>query len=638
MKKYFFSILFLIIQSMLVAQSIKEADLDSKTLKSYQESVKLMKQGKQKEANKKFEKILSKQPLFLAAKLKMAGIAYDQKDYDKANVIIAEVKSKDPNYDIDMYQAAAVINKQLKNYREVYINLITYLEKSNQVDLNKRSQIEKEIKEYKFREEALKSAFSVKLKKIEGLVNTDQHSEYLPNISLDGDEMIFTRRINNTEEEIYISKRKDGTWGVPVDLENINTRYNEGSASFSEDKSRIYFTRCDDKVTGYGSCDIYFSQMENGKWQIPKNMNEPINTAANETSAFVFNNGNSIIFSSNKKGGFGGQDLYYSERKQNRKWTIPVNLGDNINTSGHEESPFIHKDNKTLFFRSNGHIGMGGFDLYKAVFDHKKKSWGEVVNMGYPINTEGSEGAFFVERNGITSYYASDHEHLGKKHLDIYTFDLPLFLQPPPVTYLKFIILDKESKMSINSDFLIIDLITKDTLFNGVTQNGSFTTGLEQNKNLALIVKNEKYQFYTENFNTTESYNINQPMEKVVYLSPLNIVKAEPVILKNIFFKTGSAELLPESGVEINTLANYLNKNPKIKIKITGHTDDVGNAEDNLLLSHNRAKSVYDALWNLNIDRNRLSYEGKGEALPIADNGTEEGRKQNRRTEFLILD
>ncbi|MFM2394663.1 MAG: hypothetical protein RLZZ546_2645 [Bacteroidota bacterium] len=619
------------------SQGIKENDLDAKTLKVYQEAIKLMRQGKYKEASKKLEKTLSKYPNFYTAKLRMAGLAYDQRDYVRADAIIEEVKSKDSSYDVEMYNAAAEINKHLKNYQKVHSNLLIYLNKNTSLDPVKKIKIEREIEEYTFRDKAVKNPHPILLKKIEGIVNTDQHSEYLPNISLEGDEMIFTRRINNIEEEIYISKRKDGVWGVPSDIENINTKLNEGSASFNEDKSKIYFTRCDDKISGYGSCDIYFSQFENGIWQQPKNMNEPINSAANETSAFIFNNGNSIIFSSNRKSGFGGQDLYYSERKSNNKWSTPMNLGPKINTPANEESPFIHKDNKTLFFRSNGHIGMGGFDLYKSTFDSRKKEWGEVVNMGYPINTEGSEGALFVERDGVTSYYASDHESTEKKHLDIYTFNLPPTMQAPPVSYLKITILDKESNKSINTEFIIVDLFSKDTVYVGATNQGSFITALDQNKNLALIVKNDKYQFYTENFNTLDSYDIDKPLEKIIYLTAINQPKSEPIVLKNIFFKTGSSVLLPESDIELNSLANYLMKQPQIKIKIIGHTDNVGNEGDNLQLSLERAKSVYEALIRLNIAQQRLSYDGKGETQPISSNDTEEGRRLNRRTEFVTV-
>jgi outer membrane protein OmpA-like peptidoglycan-associated protein len=283
---------------------------------------------------------------------------------------------------------------------------------------------------------------------------------------------------------------------------------------------------------------------------------------------------------------------------------------------------------------------MGASDIFYAKYDAANQAWSAPVNLGYPINTEGDEGAFFVDAKGQKAYYATDIATKDKANanLDIYSFDLPVELRPEPVSYIKVSIIDEKNKKAISANFSIIDLTTKDTVSHGTAIDGNVLTAIGQYKNYALLIDKENYYFHSENFNTMESYDVLKPYEITVTMRPVLSVEPEaPVILKNIFFKSGSAVLMTESQTEIDKLYNFLLTNDKAKIKIIGHTDNVGSDADNLKLSEQRAKAVQDALIAKGIAAERLTFEGKGKSMPIADNATEEGRKINRRTEFIIV-
>jgi outer membrane protein OmpA-like peptidoglycan-associated protein len=618
--------------------SIKIDQLSDKEKTTYLEGIKLSKKGMAKEAMKNFDKVLKKQPLFLEAKLRKAGLHYDAKDFATAKKTIEEVIAQDSSYDAEMYFAIGLCDKNLKNYRSASKYYNQYLQHVRNLSDDKIKKLKHEIETYDFRANAYEHPQTIDPKPIEGLVNTND-LEYLPSLTIDGSLMVFTRRIRS-QENLYISRNNNGTWGVAVPIESINTNDNVAAHAIREDGNAIAFTTCNNKITGFGSCDLYISTKENNKWSQPANMGNKVNSAAWDSQPSFINNGNTLIFSSDRKGSIGGRDLWMISKGKNGKWQEAVNLGNKINSTANEESPFFHPDGKTLFFKSDGHIGMGASDIFYAKYDAANQAWSAPVNLGYPINTEGDEGAFFVDAKGQKAYYATDIATKDKANanLDIYSFDLPVELRPEPVSYIKVSIIDEKNKKAISANFSIIDLATKDTVSQGTAIDGMVLTAIGQNKNYALLIDKENYYFHSENFNTMESYDVLKPYEITVTMRPVLAAGPEaPVILKNIFFKSGSAVLMTESQTEIDKLYNFLLTNDKAKIKIIGHTDNVGSDADNLKLSEQRAKAVQDALIAKGIVADRLTFEGKGKSLPIADNATEEGRKINRRTEFIIV-
>lgn len=617
---------------------LRTGDLDKKTQAEYQDAQKLVRQGRYKDAEKKLDNILKKHPGFYEAALRKAVMFFDQGQFALADPIFDEVARLAPDYDAEMYYAAAINALSLKNDEKAIASYNQYLQKG-QPDEKKRIKVEKELTTLTFRVNAKKNPVPIKPRPLEGLINTED-SEYLPSPSLDGKSMVFTRRLTG-QEDLYISYQNDsGQWSVAVALETINTPDNEAAHSTSEDGKTIVFTMCNNKTTGFGSCDLYYTQWEDGQFTSPVNMGPRINTPAWESQPCLIANGRMMLFASNRKGSYGGNDLWMVKKTREGKWGAVINLGPNINTDKHEESPFLHSDGKTLYFRSNGHTGMGGFDLFMSKWDDQKKEWSVPVNLGYPINSEGDEGSLAIDRTGKMAFYATDaFMAIGSpRQLDLYQFELPEVLRPDPVSYLDLTIGDEVSNRTLESEVVMRDVDSGDTLLFARAENGKLIAALPVNRRLMLHITEPGYLLYSEHFDTGENFDIEKPQVKKVGLRKPVVEDTRPVILKNIFFDSGSATLKAASMPEIEALADMLKTNATIHIQILGHTDDVGEASVNQVLSLNRAKAVYEELIGLGIDPARLSFEGKGESEPITSNDSEAGRAINRRTEFIIVE
>jgi outer membrane protein OmpA-like peptidoglycan-associated protein len=415
----------------------------------------------------------------------------------------------------------------------------------------------------------------------------------------------------------------------------INTEDNEGAQFITSDGKRMYFTACN-RGDGLGKCDIYMSEKLGKGWSNPINLGEPINSAYSEKQPTLSSDGKNLYFVSNRPGGKGGLDIWVSALNTKGKWGMPINLGDSVNTAMDEQSPYIHPDNQTMYFSSNGWPGMGGFDLY---FTRRKPTspptWSKAVNLGYPINTFADEVGLIVNANGDHAYFSSNR--IPEKGKDIYTFELYGQARPVQVSYLKGKVYDSETKAPLEAQFELIDLKSSKTI-NQATANkytGEFLVCIPTNNDYALNVSKKGYLFFSENFTLTGVKDNAKPFLKDI---PLQSMKAgNKVVLKNVFFETNSFELKPESTVELNKMLQFLNENFNLKIEISGHTDNVGSDALNQKLSENRAKAVVDYLTSKGITPARMISKGYGKTQPIANNNTEEGRALNRRTEFKIL-
>jgi outer membrane protein OmpA-like peptidoglycan-associated protein len=314
---------------------------------------------------------------------------------------------------------------------------------------------------------------------------------------------------------------------------------------------------------------------------------------------------------------------------------VAVNIGDPINTDKEENSPFIHFDNRTLYFCSDGHTGMGGRDLYFTKLDSSGK-WMAPVNLGYPINTCADEFGLIVNTKGDTAYFSSDKEG-GKGKLDLYCFELNKENRPMPVTYVKGIVFNNETKEKIEARFELINLKTGKIVYTSFSDpvKGDFLVTLPSENDYALNVSKEGYLFYSDNFSLKGNWSIIEPFIKNIPLQPIKV--GESVVLRNIFFETAKYDLKTESVIELDKLVAFLKTNDKLKIEISGHTDNIGTKEYNQILSENRAKSVYNYLIEIGIDKARLTFKGFGDTKPIDTNDTDAGRSNNRRTEFKII-
>ena len=379
---------------------------------------------------------------------------------------------------------------------------------------------------------------------------------------------------------------------------------------------------------------LYFSAFNSGKWTFPVNLGSPVNTIKWESQPSISANGKMLFFSSNRPGGKGGKDLWYSIFNENGRWSKPVNLGETINSTGDEMSPFIHFDGKTLYFSSDGWPGMGGFDLYKTRMN-EDSTWSDPVNLGYPINTYNDEMGLIIESGGQKAYFSSKRDENGGKN--IYSFNLYEAVRPDPVAYFKGKVTDREDGRMLTAEYDLINLSTGKSVVNSRTdKNGNFLVCLPSGFNYALNVSKSGYLFYSENFMFEGQHSVLKPYTMLIKLSPLKV--GEKMLLANVFYESDSWELKKESLAELNKLLKLLNDNVQLVVEIGGYTDATGNDEHNFVLSEKRALSVVNFLVENGIPAERLKYKGYGNTSPIGDNVTSEGRKLNRRTEVKILD
>lgn len=494
-----------------------------------------------------------------------------------------------------------------------------------------RNKATKEYNTLNFQLEQMKSPQNIVLKNFSTDINTSL-DEYYPVLTADGNTFIFTR-MDGRQEDIYLAKNINNTWITsPVDA--LNTSDNEGAATLSTDGKMIFFTACN-RMDGLGSCDIFYAlQQGNGQWMNAGGIGKPINSSSWESQPFYHTQLRTLYFSAIKEGGSGARDIWYSSLDANNHWTTPVNMGAVINSSGDEETPFLHPDGVTLYFASTGHQGMGGKDIFMSR-KNPDGTWTKPLNMGYPLNTPKDESGFFVSTDGKNAYIASARDS-GKGRLDVYTFELPEIFRPQPASYLSLNIKDIETHKLLAANYQLMDIVADTKVFSGTTDNeGKIVTPLPAGKEYMLIIDKSNYLPYSENFAmiTPKDY---APYEKTIYLSPIK--KGNTFILKNVFFAVNAYDLDSKSFAELDNLVDYLQKNPTLHLEISGHTDNTGNLQANKLLSENRAKSVVNYLISKGINANRLEFKGYGDTKPIADNATEEGKSQNRRTECKLIE
>ncbi|SRR5579871_1153016 len=572
---------------------------------------------------------------FEDAYLSMAGIYGELKDYRNA---------------IDNYEKARAIDSEyFKDYNLPYsINLAGMGEFEKALDavndflsitnLNERSRKSGEYRQkcYSFAVDYAKNKpqtdYKFEPKNLGDSVNSGV-SEYYPTITIDGSKLIFTRRVNNNNEDFFESDWKNDHWSKAKSLEgNINTNLNEGAQNISQDGQLLIFTGCN-FPDGYGSCDLYISYLTPDGWSTPENLGATINTEFWESAPSLSPDKRDLYFASRRTGGYGGSDIYVSHRMMNGQWTEPENLGPEINTVGDESTPFIHADNQTLYFTSSGHQGYGGDDLFVTRKDANGK-WTKPENLGYPINTIENEGSLVVSADGKTAYYASDRAD-SRGGLDLYTFELRNDVRPIRTLWVKGKVFDVKTNKGLPSSVELTDLATKQIISKVQTnETGNYLVTLPVGKAYAFNVNRKGYLFFSDNFSLTQEqpdsiYNIDIPLQPI----ESNAV----IILKNIFFNVGRYDLKPESQFELDKVVLLMKENTTLKIEISGHTDNVGKIADNMILSQNRAKSVVSYLSSKGIELNRLSFKGFGDTKPIADNKTENGRSQNRRTELKVI-
>jgi len=497
--------------------------------------------------------------------------------------------------------------------------------------------------------------------------------EYGPAITVDEETIMFTARRDNTTggkkdegdnkfyEDVFVSTKLNGKWQPSKLLsKNVNTEGHDAVAGLSLDGSKLYIYRDLAKDGG----DLYETVLFGADWEPPVHMNKNINTKHHENTASLSYDSRQLYFITNKDAGFGGGDIYISEIDVKGEWGPAKNIGPDLNTKYDEDGVFLHPDGQTMFFSSKGHNSMGGYDIFKSTLVNGK--WSAPQNLGYPINGPDNDVFFVVAGSGNRAYFASVKQD-GYGDQDIYkitflgpekapllnTQDQLMAMAANPVsnlkvenavevasaklTILKGVVTDAKTTQPLESS---IDLIDNDknvvlATFKSNSSTGKYLVTLPSGKNYGIAVKRDGYLFHSENFNIPDNAAF-QEFNKDVALKKIEI--GSTIVLRNIFFDFDKATIRPESANELERLIKLLNDNPTIKIELGSHTDSKGSDDYNWKLSDSRSKSVVDYLIGKGISTARLVAKGYGETKPIDTNETDDGRQNNRRTEFKILE
>jgi outer membrane protein OmpA-like peptidoglycan-associated protein/tetratricopeptide (TPR) repeat protein len=521
------------------------------------------------------------------------------------------------------------------------------LQTALQVNRLKKEEIftaERDLRSAAFAKEAIRRPVEFSPVNLGEAVNTER-DEYLPFLTADDGYLLFTSmrqeavggynpQLGDYSEDFYFSRFEKGAWQPARNLgEPINTFENEGAGFITQDGLTIFFTACN-RPGGFGSCDIYKATRQGERWGEPELLGPAVNTTGWESQPCLSADGRLLFFTSSRPGGQGGRDIWVCE-KVGDDWQTARNLGLPVNSPGNEDAPFLHADGQTLYFSSDYHPGFGQQDLFLSR-RQPGGAWSEPLNLGYPLNTLADESNLFVNASGRRGFINSDREG-GLGRSDLYEFRLDPVLRPQQATFLRGSVLDSLSRKPLAATIRLVDVESGDTLrqLSADPVSGQFLMSLPLDRSYAAFVQHPGYLFASKSFFLKQASE-GQYFDLLIALSPIR--KGGQVVLNNIFFESGKYELQPASGAELRTIIAFLTENARVQIEIQGHTDDVGSEADNLALSQRRADAVRSYLLAAGIAEGRVSAKGYGESQPLRPNDSEEGRAQNRRTEFKILE
>lgn len=633
--KKFLGIVFLLIGLNAVAQTYDPEKVNAKARKAYDEAVNNYREGDLKKSVALFRKALELDGNYVDAMLDLATVYGELKQYQDAIRYFEDARNRDTAYFKYSYLQYSMNLAGMGRFREALDAANKYLEnpKLGQRSIAMANAFKKNYEfaiDYAGKHPADNYVFAPR--NLGDSINSPQ-PEYYPSITINDSIFVFTRRGANVREDFFSSYMSKDGYSKANRLEgDLNIEPFKGALHISQDGEWLIFA-ADYGPRGFGGYDLYISYWTPSGWSEPENLGPNINTEAWESSPSLSPDKKALYFSSTRFGGFGQGDLYVSF-KTAKGWTPAQNLGPEINTPGGEIAPFIHADNETLYYTSDGLPGYGGTDIYMVKKDRKAGKWTAPLNLGYPINTIENEGSLFVASDGVTAYYASDRADT-RGGLDLYKFELRQDVRPVKTLYVQGHVYDANTKKGLPSSVELIENNTNTARTKVQTdETGFYFITLPVGTDYTFTVNRQGYLFFSKLYELSRerpdsTYRMDIPLEPIA----LNAT----VIFKNIRFETNSFKLLPVSLVELDKLLQLLNENPKIKVQVSGHTDNVGSPAENLKLSNNRAKAVADYLISKGIDASRLSWKGFGESKPVADNKTDEGRAKNRRTEFTIV-
>ncbi len=446
--------------------------------------------------------------------------------------------------------------------------------------------------------------------------------------SQNGNKIFFTSGRSGSKQKIFTVERTATGWAAPEKLgSEVNAGSQNGSVAVTPDGQYIIFAAIDHSAGSEGRTDLYSARKVRGEWTDVQNLGPAINSPYWDSQPSLSSDGMTLFFTSDRPGGQGGTDIYYS-RKTREGWTKAVNAGSAINSSSDDISPVIGPDNKTFYFASNRSGGQGGFDIYVAQFANG--NFGNVKAAAAPINSEYDEVFYYSLPNSNVAYFSSDRPG-GNGGLDVYTA-IPNPYQSEAVVLVGGKVKDSKTGEALGANIIITDLKTKKKVaeLRSDDETGQYYVVLVPGRTYSITASKKGYIFFSEKYEVPESEKGHEITKDIV------LSKSDTRLLLNFDFDKST--LKDESFPELDNVIEYLNENPTARVRFEGHTDDVGDDNYNLKLSKDRAAAVKAYLVNAGISESRIETEGYGETRPLIKETTDAARAMNRRVEMKIIE
>ncbi|MDN3670026.1 OmpA family protein [Echinicola jeungdonensis] len=610
---------------------------DRRAIKLYQEGKELVLKRRYLEAMEKYQATIRRNDNFLEAYRDWSQLLLNREDYENSLQVALRGESKirqNEEFKDDFGWLLTKIYLKSGNFQKA-IEKFKETESYFSEELKASQGYQDIARQLRFIEKEIQNAKSIEKEKLEKPLNNFK-LQYFPVLTADSKRIFFTKRdglARSENEDIFVANWQNGHWTQPEPLsKTINTINNEGTCTISADGKILIYTSCD-APDSFGSCDLYVAYKVNGLWQKPRNMGEKVNSRYWDSQPSLSADGSILFFSSNRRGGCGGNDIWYTMRMDDGTWSEPVNVGEVVNTVYDEVSPFIYFNNELLFFASNGHIGFGGMDLFttkinKGVFESPQ-------NLGYPINDHKDQLALFITAQRDYAYYTENslsNGVLDRSFLFRFPFPKEIDLGERLVVTEGKVINERTGK-PVEATLSLVNLENDSTMyaFKSDGESGEFMMLYPDKAFSGLYVEKEGYLPKIYN---VEKDSLKDIKDMKVSLTPVE--KGEQFVFENVFFDFDKADLKKESMSSLVRLKKFMKENPDVDILIEGHTDSVGDDQYNQDLSLRRAQSVKAYLISQGVSGGKLKVKGWGDKKPLVSNDTPSNRAKNRRIEIVI--
>jgi outer membrane protein OmpA-like peptidoglycan-associated protein len=467
----------------------------------------------------------------------------------------------------------------------------------------------------------------------QGINSTSE--DYGPSYSDETSQLIYTskrkrRGIHNiVDEDLYMARRQGQSWSDAEPFPKpVNSPYNEGSACLSKAGKTMFFARCE-CPTCHGNCDLFVTYFKNGQWTMPENLGMAVNSTAWDSQPTLSRTEDTLYFASDRIGGFGLSDIWFTHKLKNGGWAKAQNMGPIINTRESEVSPFYHPLYNVLYFSSRGQLlNFGDFDIYKAY--RVRGRWQEPINIGPLVNGKGSEYYFTIDGESKNLYYARS-EQKNMKNLDLYSFPLPMEAQPLATTHVEGSLIDSVTQKPLNGIVSIIDVDNGiEVASKYIRPDGSFDFDLIDGSKYVMLIQSPEY------FTVEKQFNLKA--DTVMKLMTTSIDYNIPLIFRNIEFDKGKANILPAMHATLDRIVLFMADHPEHRLSISGHTDAKGDPDVNEKLSQDRADAIRKYIETKGkLKPNRIDSFGYGSTKPLKEEATEEDMRVNRRVEFRLI-